>query len=104
MLCLEKNKLITLNIYITWQDAEDEADDSDLSPFEALRRKMTSLTSDGGVRKQVLQQGVGDVVSNLMVHLNLVLCREKKYNVNAKRRCIWNPFVIRQKYDISKEM
>ena len=44
-------------------DSESSAKNDDLeSPFDKLSKTMECLTEDGGVRKKILQQGIGERV------------------------------------------
>lgn len=43
-------------------NGDDEETDGDIMEFDRLATKMVKITSDGGVMKQVIVQGVGDVV------------------------------------------
>lgn len=43
-------------------DQNDDDDDENLTPFESLAAKMENLTEDGGVKKQTVRHGVGEIV------------------------------------------
>ena len=43
-------------------DDDDSSDSTTLTRFEKLAAKMENVTPDGGVKKQVISQGIGDVV------------------------------------------
>lgn len=41
---------------------QNDDDDENLTPFESMAAKMENLTADGGVKKQTVRHGVGEVV------------------------------------------
>lgn len=43
-------------------DQNDDDDDENMTPFESMAAKMENLTEDGGIKKQTIRHGVGDVV------------------------------------------
>jgi len=45
------------------EDNDEETEkDGDVMEFDRIALKMVNLTPDGGVKKQILSQGVGEVV------------------------------------------
>ena len=43
-------------------DGDDDPDNVDLSTFDKLELRMVAVTTDGGVKKEVLRPGSGDIV------------------------------------------
>lgn len=55
------------------ENVDEESEGNDASPFEILAAQMENLTEDGGVKKQVISQGVGGLPSagaQVTVHYN----------------------------------
>ncbi|ELT98785.1 hypothetical protein CAPTEDRAFT_220934 [Capitella teleta] len=71
---LEKGANFDPDFHFSMPEFQEDGDPDDLSgQFESIAKRMVNLTDDGGVKKEVLQQGVGDVVdpkSYVTVHYN----------------------------------
>lgn len=70
-----KGEEVSKNLYIPDSEDEDDEEDDESTPFEKLARKMTDICpfNDGGVLKQILKHGSGEIIpegSVARIHFN----------------------------------
>ena len=51
-----------MNSVVYGNEEEGNDENEELSPFQSMAKTMENVTPDGGVKKQVLQHGIGAVV------------------------------------------
>jgi FK506-binding protein 6 len=76
------------------EDNDDEENEdghgASVTQFDKISQKMVNLTEDGGVKKQVISQGIGDIIppdSNVSIHYNAYLEYADEPFDSSYRRC-----------------